>query len=155
VSNIETKVIAAGGGAGLGAAVSTFLVWLLGVLVFGGSASADQVTKTAGAVPEPAGALLAILVTIGSGILAGWAAPHTDRPDLAAALTPLAGTFTQPAPVVEPAPALVLTTPADPAPLAAIVASMSAPPLAVTVTPPVEAPPAAAVDTPPVPPPAG
>jgi hypothetical protein len=86
MSNIETKVIAAAAGSGLGAALSAFLLWVLGITAFGASSAADQVPKALAAVPEPVGALLAILVAIGAAGIGGYVAPHTHRPDLA---TPL------------------------------------------------------------------
>lgn len=88
MTTIETKVIAAAAGSGLGAAISSFLLWVLGVAVFGASSSADQVTKALAAVPEPVGGLLAILITIGSGFLGGYIAPHTYRPDLTVTTPP-------------------------------------------------------------------
>ena len=86
MGNIETKVIAAMGGSGLGAALSAFFLWILGVTAFGASSAADQVPKALAAVPEPVGALLAILVAIVGAFVGGYAAPHTHRLDL---LTPL------------------------------------------------------------------
>ena len=86
-------MIAATAGSGLGAAVSAFLLWLLGVTAFGASSNADQVAKAVAAVPEPVGALLAILIAIGGAFVGGYAAPHTSRPDLAAKLTPMLGTL--------------------------------------------------------------
>jgi len=91
VSNIETKVIAATAGSGLGAALSTFLLWVFGVFVVGASSSADQVAKALAAVPEPVGALLAILVAILGAFVGGYSAPHTHRPDLP---SPLEAMFT-------------------------------------------------------------
>jgi len=61
MSTIETKVIAATAGSGFGAALSAFFLWIVGVFAFGASSSADQVPKALAAVPEPVGALLAIL----------------------------------------------------------------------------------------------
>jgi hypothetical protein len=94
MSTIETKVIAATAGSGFGAALSAFLLWIVGVFAFGASSSADQVPKALAAVPEPVGALLAILVAILGAFVGGYAAPHTSRPDLTTLLTPLLGTFT-------------------------------------------------------------
>ncbi len=82
MGNIETKVIAAAAGSGLGAALSAFLLWIVGVLAFGASSAADQVPKALAAVPEPVGALLAILVAICAAGIGGYVAPHTHRPDL-------------------------------------------------------------------------
>ena len=62
--NLEAKVIAAAAGSGLGAALSAFLLWVVGVLGFGASSAAEQVPKALASVPEPVGALLAILVAI-------------------------------------------------------------------------------------------
>lgn len=122
---VESKVIAATAGSGLGAALSAFLLWLVGVLAFGASSAADQVPKALAAVPEPVGALLAILVAIGGAFIGGYAAPHTHRPDLTAVLTSISGTVTvdsipgsivytgpgQTAGVVSPAVAPDLSTP--------------------------------------------
>jgi len=82
MSSIETKVIAATAGSGFGAALSAFLLWIVGVFAFGASSSADQVPNALAAVPEPVGALLAILVAILGAFIGGYAAPHTSRPDL-------------------------------------------------------------------------
>jgi len=84
MANIEAKVIAAAAGSGLAAALSAFLLWAVGVAAFGASGNADQVPKALAAVPEPVGALLAILVAIGGAFIGGYAAPHTHRSDLAA-----------------------------------------------------------------------
>ena len=89
MSNIETKVIAAAAGSGLGAALSAFLLWVLGVTAFGAPGNADQVAKALAAVPEPVGALLAILVAIGGAFIGGYVAPHTHRPDLTTPLNAL------------------------------------------------------------------
>ena len=83
MKTIESKVIAAAAGSGLGAALSAFLLWVVGVTAFGASSTADQVPKALAAVPEPVGALLAILVAILGAFIGGYAAPHTSRPDLA------------------------------------------------------------------------
>jgi hypothetical protein len=100
MSSIETKVIAAAAGSGLGAALSAFLLWIVGVFAFGASSAADQVPKALAAVPEPVGALLAILVAILGAFIGGYAAPHTSRPDLSTPLTPLVSTFvSEPQPV--------------------------------------------------------
>ena len=128
---IETKVIAAASGAGLGSAFGTFLLWLLGVLFWGTSAAADKATDAVAAVPEPVGALIVILVALTGSAIAGYRAPHTPRPDLHAAtpVTTVVHNFTgggsvadaaadlafkmhDPAPA--PAPTDATTTPADP-----------------------------------------
>lgn len=82
MSNIETKVLTAASGAGLGSAVGSFLLWLLGVLVWHQSASAESAAAAIGAVPSPVSLLvLAVLAVLGS-FISGYLAPHTKRPDL-------------------------------------------------------------------------
>jgi hypothetical protein len=77
---IEAKVIAAIAGGGLGGAIGQFLLWLLGVLVWHASNTADAATAATAAVPEPVSMLLvALMAAVGAG-LAGYSAPHTDRP---------------------------------------------------------------------------
>jgi hypothetical protein len=107
-SPIETKVFAATGGAGVGGAFGTFLLWLLGVTFWHSSAAADQATKAVAAVPEPVGGLLVIVVAGVGAYVSGYLAPHTSRPDLhvtpailgkALEVAPAA-----PAPAAEPAP---------------------------------------------------
>ena len=84
---IETKVIAAASGSGLGAAVGTFLTWLLGVTIWGAPASAEAVSKAVSAVPQPVFGLLTILVGVAGAAIGGYVAPHTTRPDLTATET--------------------------------------------------------------------
>ncbi len=106
MSTIEAKVIAAAAGSGAGAAVGTFLLWLLGATVWGAPGDAGHVATAVAAVPAPVGALLVIVVGIAGAGLAGYAAPHTPRPDL----------HGQPeaAPVATAAPAESATPPAPP-----------------------------------------
>jgi hypothetical protein len=92
---IEAKVIAAIAGGGLGGAIGQFLLWLLGVLVWHASSTADKATVATAAVPEPVSMLLVALVAAGGAGLAGYSAPHTSRP-----ATPV--TLVTPTPVVTP-----------------------------------------------------
>jgi hypothetical protein len=82
---IETKVIAAAGGAGLGGAFGTFVLWLLGVTFWHSSAAADKATEAVSSVPQPVAALIVIVVALIGSAIAGYVAPHTSRPDLHAA----------------------------------------------------------------------
>jgi hypothetical protein len=82
---IETKVIAAIAGGGLGGAIGQFLLWLFGVLVWHASSAADKATAATAAVPGPVSMLLVALIAAGGAGLAGYAAPHTSRP----AVTPV------------------------------------------------------------------
>lgn len=90
LKNIEAKVVAAAYGAGAGGAsggaIGTFLLWLLGVTVWGQPNDAKHATDAISAVPEPVGGFLvivlaAILAVVGA-VAAGYQAPHTERPDL-------------------------------------------------------------------------
>src|SRR5450756_15093 len=111
MSKIEAKVIAPTAGSGLGAALSAFLLWIVGVFAFGASSAADQVPKALAAVPEPVGALLAILVAIGGAFIGGYSAPHTHRPDL----TPLEAVLTTTTGTVVTAPPVLAQTSDAPA----------------------------------------
>jgi hypothetical protein len=120
-STIETKVIAAAAGAGGGGAVSGFVLWLLGVLFWGAPSDANHAAQAAAAVPGPVSALVAVVLVILGAFLAGYAAPHTPRPDLHA--TPIGelvrsqGVAPVDAPAVSaPEPAADSTATAEPLP---------------------------------------
>lgn len=82
-SPIETKVITAATGSGLASAAGTFILWLLGVVLWHVPDTAGHAAEALGAVPTPVAAVVGICVTVGGTFLAGYVAPHTDRPDLA------------------------------------------------------------------------
>lgn len=85
LKNIEAKVVAAAAGAGAGGAgggaIGTFLLWLLGVTYWGQPNDATHAAQAIGAVPEPVGALLVIVVAcslaVVGALLGGYTAPHT------------------------------------------------------------------------------
>ena len=104
---IETKVIAAAAGSGAGAAVGSFLLWLLGVVVWHMPDTAAHATDAVAAVPGPVSAVVLAGLSIAGSAVGGYAAPHTSRPDLTSSPAPVDE------PVVEPVPA------ADAAPTAA------------------------------------
>lgn len=79
---IETKVIAAAAGAGLGAAVAQFLLWVLGVTFWTVVPTAEHAKDAISAVPEPVSTLLVLVVSILGAAIGGYQAPHTQRPDL-------------------------------------------------------------------------
>lgn len=81
--NIETKVVAAGAGGAIGAALGTFLLWLIGVFIAHVPADAAHETAAKAAVPTAVSDLLVALITLGAALLAGYKAPHTFRQDLA------------------------------------------------------------------------
>jgi len=66
------KVIAAALGAGVGAPLGAFLVWLLGVLVWHASSAAADVDAAIAAVPAPVSALLLSVLAAGSAFVAGY-----------------------------------------------------------------------------------
>lgn len=86
---VETKTIAAPAGAGGGAVVSGFVLYLLGVIAYNASATANSGADAVGAVPAPVTAFTVfVLATIGAWV-ASYLAPHTSRtvvdaPDLVA-----------------------------------------------------------------------
>jgi hypothetical protein len=76
---IETKVVAATGSAAYGAALSTFVVWLLGVTVWGAPDDADHAAKAVLAVPAPASVLIVLGITGGATWIGSYLARHTPR----------------------------------------------------------------------------
>lgn len=76
---VETKVIAAGAGAPLGAAFAAYVDWQLGVSVFGASSDAGRAVDAVASVPAPVSVLLGLVVTGLVSLLAGYLAPHTPR----------------------------------------------------------------------------
>jgi ABC-type multidrug transport system fused ATPase/permease subunit len=78
---VESKVIAGAAGGGIGGALATFTLWLLGVFVWGASSAADQAEKAVAAVPTPVAGLVLIVLSSVVAFAAGYVAPHTHRPD--------------------------------------------------------------------------
>jgi ABC-type multidrug transport system fused ATPase/permease subunit len=68
----RAKVLAASAGAGVGAAFSTFSVWLLGVLVWGAPNTAASADDALAAVPAPVSVLLVTVLSAGFSYLAGY-----------------------------------------------------------------------------------
>jgi len=106
---IETKVIAATAGSGFGAAISSFLLWELGVNFWGASNIADAAGTAIAAVPAPVSVVVALLVSAGCTVLAGWVAPHTHRTDLS--WKPPAATLTATPPAIPEVSSAPLPTP--------------------------------------------
>lgn len=77
--DVESKVVAAGAGAGGGAVVSGFFIWFAGVLIWHAPDSAASAMTAASSVPSPVAALIAVALTIAGAVASGYAAPHTDR----------------------------------------------------------------------------
>lgn len=78
MSTIETKVIAAAAGSGVGAAAGGFLLWLAGVLIWHQPNSAGAAAATVAAVPTPVSGLVLILLAVAGSAVSGYAAPHTN-----------------------------------------------------------------------------
>lgn len=76
---IEAKVIAGAAGSGLGAALGTFVLWLLGVLVWHAPSAATAAEAAIAAVPSPVSALVLTVLAIVGTAVAGFLAPHTSR----------------------------------------------------------------------------
>lgn len=70
--NTRAKVLAAAAGAGFGAALGTFLTWLLGVTVWGASFTAENADVALAAVPAPVSALLVSIVSAGASFTGGY-----------------------------------------------------------------------------------
>lgn len=71
-AQIETKVIAGGLGAGAGAIVSQFLVYLLAVWPYGAGGEVSS-------VPDEVAAFVGLVVTSAGALGAAYWAPHTHR----------------------------------------------------------------------------
>lgn len=78
-NKVETKVVAAAGGAGGGSVVGTFVLWLLGAWAWKAGFGADQVETALAAVPAPVSSAVLVLIGTVGALIAGYAAPHTER----------------------------------------------------------------------------
>lgn len=78
---VEGKVWAATAGGTTGLIISTFLLWVLGVTLWGVSADALSATEAVAAVPAPVIGLLGLLITGACTFGGGWIAKHTPRPE--------------------------------------------------------------------------
>lgn len=76
---LETKVVAGAAGAGLGGVLTSFVVWLLGVLIWHASSSALDAGAAITSVPTPVSLLVGALLTAVLSFVAGYRAPHTSR----------------------------------------------------------------------------
>lgn len=74
---IETKVYGAVVGTALGGALATFLVWLLGVLVWHAPNTAAAADDALRAVPYPVSGLLLALLGLAGTAVGGYSAPRT------------------------------------------------------------------------------
>ncbi len=66
---ISPKAIASTTGAGIGAATSTLVLWILGVTVWGESAKAANVSDALTAVPGPIATFVVLLIPAGLAAL--------------------------------------------------------------------------------------
>ncbi|MGZ4521931.1 MAG: hypothetical protein ACXVXO_00725 [Mycobacteriaceae bacterium] len=79
---VESKVIAATAGGASGGVVGSFILWLLGVVVWHVPNDAAHSVQAVAAVPEPVGGFALFLLAGLCAFWAGYRAPHTPRPDL-------------------------------------------------------------------------
>lgn len=77
---VRAKVLAAAAGAGIGAAAGTFLLWLLGVTIWGASYAAPDADVALAAVPAPVAGLLLAGVAAASSFVAGYMKTETETP---------------------------------------------------------------------------
>jgi hypothetical protein len=76
---VETKVVAGAAGAGAGAVISQFVVWLMGCWAWGASWDASKAVDAVAAVPAPVADLVFLTITVIGAWIAGYKAPHTHR----------------------------------------------------------------------------
>ena len=86
---LSPKVVASAAGAGLGTAISTLIVWLLGVLVWKQPWTAAAVNDAMAAVPTPVSGLVFLLVTAASAAGPGYRVTDPSRAANAAELDAL------------------------------------------------------------------
>lgn len=77
---IEGKVWSSANGGTAGAAAATFILWLLGVLVWGADWHADHALDAVTAVPGPVAGIVALGLVYGGAMVSGWFTKHTPRP---------------------------------------------------------------------------
>jgi hypothetical protein len=76
---ISPKVIASTAGAGVGAALSALVIWILGVTVWDQAGGADSVNAAMAAVPAPVSNIIALLITAAVAAVSGWRVTDTHR----------------------------------------------------------------------------
>lgn len=77
LSSISPKLYAAAAGAGGGAAVNEFVVWLLGVTVWNAPYDAGSYEQAVAAVPEPVAGMVAVVLVAAGVLLGAYMAPGT------------------------------------------------------------------------------
>lgn len=85
---IRPKVLAATLGAGAGATISAFVLWLLGVLVWRAHGGAPSATVAVAAVPGPVSGVVLLAVTLGLTFAAGYTKSDGTGADTAPAADP-------------------------------------------------------------------
>jgi len=76
----ESKVFGGTIGSGAGTVVTTFVLWVLGVLVWGAPSASDASVQAVAAVPGPVSAFIGLILIVGGAFVGGWLAKHTPRP---------------------------------------------------------------------------
>ena len=76
----EPKVVAGTVGAGFGVAISNFILWVLGVTIWGADTTAVFNDEAIAAVPSAVSHPIDLLVPAALAFVLGWLAPHADRP---------------------------------------------------------------------------
>jgi hypothetical protein len=92
---LSPKVVASAAGAGLGTAISSLIVWLLGVLVWGQPGTAAAVNDAMAAVPTPVSGLVFLLVTAVSAAGPGYRVSDPSRATSSAELDALKAARTE------------------------------------------------------------
>ncbi len=81
-SPIEAKVYAATIGGAAGSQIAAFLLWLVGVTLFGAPVTSAEADAAIAAVPGPVATFVRLLVTAGCTFAGGYLARHTPRESL-------------------------------------------------------------------------
>lgn len=75
---VSPKLVAGAIGSGIGTAVTTFLLWLIGAVITH-HWTADGVDNAIAAVPAPLATLIAILVIVGSTVIGAYLKTDPER----------------------------------------------------------------------------
>ncbi|MEZ0577209.1 hypothetical protein [Nocardioides sp. MH1] len=76
---VSPKAIASTAGAGLGAALTTLLTWVLGVVFWDADSSADKAGDAIAAVPTPVSGIVILVIPVALAAVAGWKVTDPHR----------------------------------------------------------------------------
>jgi hypothetical protein len=76
---VSPKVVASTAGAGLGAVLSSFIIWGLGVLIWKEPPTADAVNAAVAAVPAPVSGMILLIISVLGAAIPGYQVKDPTR----------------------------------------------------------------------------